>query len=125
LLHLRNISRGKDVDLERRQIIIRAGKGDKDRVTVVPDSLAQRLAEHRERLRGLHGEDQCGEVPGVWLPESLERKYPKTGQSWEWQWFFPSRQLMKDPRTGLRRRHPDCEKAKCYVWAIWRYIGKV
>ena len=97
--------RVKDVDLERRQIIVRAGKGDKDRVTVVPDSLAQRLGEHRERLRGLHNEDQCGDVPGVWLPESLERKYPKVGQSWEWQWFFPSRQLMKDPRTGLRRRH--------------------
>jgi integron integrase len=95
----------KDVDLERRQIIIRAGKGDKDRVTVVPDSLAQRLEEHRERLRGLHGDDQREGVPGVWLPESLERKYPKAGQSWEWQWFFPSRQLMKDPRTGLRRRH--------------------
>ncbi len=95
----------KDVDLERHQIIIRAGKGDKDRVTVLPDSLAQRLAEHRERLRGLHGDDQRGGVPGVWLPESLERKYPKAGQAWEGQWFFPSRQLMKDPRTGLRRRH--------------------
>ena len=95
----------KDVDLERRQIIIRAGKGDKDRVTVLPDKLAQRLEEHRERLRGLHGDDQLGGFPGVWLPESLERKYPKAGQSWEWQWFFPSRQLMKDPRTGLRRRH--------------------
>ncbi len=97
--------RVKDVDLERRQIIVRAGKGDKDRVTVVPDSLAQRLEEHRERLRGLHDDDQRGGVPGVWLPESLERKYPKAGRSWEWQWFFPSRQLMKDPRTGLRRRH--------------------
>jgi integron integrase len=95
----------KDVDLERRQVIIRAGKGDKDRVTVLPNSLAERLEEHRERLRGLHGDDQRGGVPGVWLPESLERKYPKAGQSWEWQWFFPSRQLMHDPRTGLRRRH--------------------
>ena len=97
--------RVKDVDLERHQIIIRAGKGDKDRVTVLPDTLAQRLAEHRDRLRGLHDEDRREDVPGVWLPESLERKYPKAGQSWEWQWFFPSRQLMKDPRTGLRRRH--------------------
>jgi len=97
--------RVKDVDLERRQIIIRSGKGDQDRVTVLPDSLAQRLAEHRERLRSLHEEDQREGVPGVWLPESLERKYPNAGQSWAWQWFFPSRQQMKDPRTGLLRRH--------------------
>jgi len=97
--------RVKDVDLERRQLIVRAGKGDKDRVTVLPDLLVQRLQDHRERLRGLHGEDQRQGVPGVWLPEALDRKYPKAGQSWEWQWFFPSRQLMKDPRTGLRRRH--------------------
>ena len=88
----------KDVDLERRQLIVRAGKGDKGRVTVLPNSLAQ-------RLRGLYAEDQRQEVPGVWLPEGLERKYPDSGRSWEWQWFFSSRQLMNDPRTGLRRRH--------------------
>jgi integron integrase len=95
----------KDVDLERRQVIVRAGKGDKDRVSVLADSLAERLAEHRERLRGLHSEDRRQGFPAVWLPEALERKYPKAGESWEWQWFFPSRQLMNDPRSGLRRRH--------------------
>lgn len=97
--------RVKDVDLERRQLIVRAGKGDKDRVTVLPESLVERLRAQRERLRGLHADDQRQGVPGVWLPEGLERKYPKAGEAWEWQWFFPSRQLMKDPRTGLRRRH--------------------
>lgn len=95
----------KDVDLERRLVIVRAGKGDKDRVTVLPESLAEQLRAHRERLRGLHAEDQRQAVPGVWLPEGLERKYPHAGQAWEWQWLFPSRQLMNDPRTGLRRRH--------------------
>ena len=95
----------KDMDLERRQIIVRGGKGDKDRVTVLPESLTERLRAHRERLRELHTEDQRQEVPGVWLPEGLERKYPQAGRSWEWQWVFPSRQLMKDPRTGVRRRH--------------------
>jgi len=100
------ISHGvKDVDLERRQLVVRAGKGDRDRVTVLPDSLAECLRAHRDRLRGLHTEDQQQGVPGVWLPEGLERKYPKAGQSWEWQWFFPSRQLMQDPRSGIRRRH--------------------
>lgn len=97
--------RVKDVDLDRCQLIIRAGKGDKDRVTVLPESLVERLRAHRERLRGLHSQDQLQDAPGVWLPEGLERKYPLAGKAWEWQWFFPSRQLMNDPRTGLRRRH--------------------
>ncbi len=94
----------KDADLERRQLIVRAGKGGKDRVTVLPESLVDRLRAHRERLRKLHAADRRNNVPGVWLPEGLERKYPKAGQSWEWQWFFPSRQLMNDPRLKLRRR---------------------
>jgi integron integrase len=96
--------RVKDVDLDRRQLIVRSGKGGKDRVTVLPESLVDRLRAHRERLRKLHTDDQRDNVPGVWLPEGLERKYPKAGQSWEWQWFFPSRQLMNDPRLKLRRR---------------------
>jgi integron integrase len=97
--------RVKDVDLERRQLIVRAGKGGKDRVTVLPDVLLERLRAHRERLRWLHAEDQKRGVPGVWLPEGLERKYPRAGKAWEWQWFFPSRERSKDPRTGLLRRH--------------------
>ena len=96
--------RVKDVDLDRRQLVVRAGKGGKDRVTVLPESLVDRLRVHRERLRKLHADDQRDKVPGVWLPEGLDRKYPKAGQSWEWQWFFPSRQLMNDPRMKLRRR---------------------
>ena len=95
----------KDVDVERRQLVIRAGKGGKDRVTVLPEVLVERLLAHRERLVKLHAEDRLAEVPGVWLPEGLERKYPQAGKAWEWQWFFPSRQQMKDPRTGLLRRH--------------------
>ncbi|MCU0784724.1 MAG: tyrosine-type recombinase/integrase, partial [Verrucomicrobia bacterium] len=51
-----------------------------------------------------HADDRRDGVPGVWLPEGLERKYPKAGESWEWQWLFPSRQLMNDPRLKLRRR---------------------
>src|SRR5437870_13616259 len=72
----------------------------KDRVTVVPESLVERLLAHRERLRQLHEEDRRAEEPGVWLPEGLERKFPQAGKAWEWQWFFPSRQRMMDPRTG-------------------------
>jgi integron integrase len=95
----------KDVDVERRQLIIRAGKGGKDRVTLVPDALVERLLAHRERLSRLHAQDQQADAPGVWLPEGLEQKFPQAGKAWEWQWFFPSRQQMKDPRTGLLRRH--------------------
>jgi integron integrase len=90
--------RVKDVDLERGMLVVRAGKGDKDRVTVLPAVLG-------ERLRQLHADDRQAAIPGVWLPEGLERKWPKAGESWEWQWFFPSRQWMTDPRTGLKRRH--------------------
>lgn len=97
--------RVKDLDLEREQVVVRAGKGGKDRVTVLPRTLVERLRAHRERLRKQYEEDRAQNLPGVWLPEALERKYPKAGESWEWQWFFPSRQLMNDPRSGIRRRH--------------------
>jgi integron integrase len=97
--------RVKDVDIERGQILVHAGKGDKDRVTVLPVSLSQRLREHRESLRLIFDKNRQAALPGVWIPEGLDRKYPKAGEQWEWQWFFPSRELMTDPRSGLRRRH--------------------
>lgn len=94
-----------DVDLEREQVLIRAGKGGKDRVSVLPKVLLGPLAEHRDRLQRLHAEDRQAGAPGVWLPEGLERKYPNAGTEWQWQWFFPSRERTRDPRTGLLRRH--------------------
>jgi len=99
--------RVKDVDLERGQLVIRGGKGDEDRVTVLPHSLQDRLRAHRERLRRLHGEDRAKALPGVWLPEGLERKWPKAGEQWEWQWFWPSRELSVDPRSGATTLHPQ------------------
>jgi integron integrase len=97
--------RVKDVDLERGQLVVRGGKGDEDRVTVLPRRLEERLRAHRERLRRLYAEDRAKGLPGVWLPEGVERKWPHAGEQWEWQWFWPSRETMMDPRTGLRRRH--------------------
>ena len=97
--------RVKDVDLARLQVIVRSGKGDKDRVTMLPESLVERLRAHRDRLRGLHEEDRAAGLAGVWLPEALERKYPGAGTSWEWFWFFPSRQVSLDPHAGVNRRH--------------------
>lgn len=97
--------RVKDVDLERCQLIVRSGKGGKDRVTVLPERLVEPLRAHRERLRLLWEEDRSNGVPGVWLPEGLERKLGRAGEAWEWQWVFPSRELSVDPQTGIKRRH--------------------
>ncbi len=93
------------LDLARGQLKVYGGKGDKDRLTVLPDSLRGKLEAHLERLRGLYQEDRAAGLPGVWLPEGLDRKYEKAGETWEWQWLWPSRELMKDPVSGARRRH--------------------
>jgi len=100
----------KDVDLERAQIVVRGGKGDKDRVTVLPERLLGPLRAHRELLRDLYDKDRQAGLPGVWLPEGLSRKFPKAGEAWEWQWLFPSRELMNDPLGGPRRRHHVLEE---------------
>jgi integron integrase len=97
--------RVQDLDLERARLMVRAGKGDKDRVTVLPSRLQQPLAAHLDRLRTLHAEDRAAGLPGVWLPEGLARKYQKAGETWEWQWVFPSRETSVDPVTKDRRRH--------------------
>jgi len=103
--------RVKDVDLARLQVIVRSGKGDKDRVTMLPEILVERLRAHRDRLRGLHEQDRAGKLAGVWLPEALARKYPGAGVSWEWFWLFPSRQISLDPHAGVERRHHLLEGA--------------
>ena len=95
----------KDADLSRRQVVVRGGKGDKDRATVLPESLVETLRAHRDRLRTLHEQDRAAQLAGVWLPEALERKYPGAGKSWEWFWLFPSRQISLDPHAGVQRRH--------------------
>jgi len=71
----------------------------------LPVSLSGQLREHLNRLRVLYREDRAKKLSGVWLPEGLERKFREAGRSWEWQWFFPSRQLSVDPRSGVTRRH--------------------
>ena len=93
------------LDLDRRQLHVYSGKGDKDRITVLPQSLVGPLRDQLARLRVLFEADRNDGVPGVWLPEGLARKYPNAGVSWEWQWLFPSRELSVDPETGTVRRH--------------------
>jgi integron integrase len=101
--------RVKDVDLERTQMTVRGGKGDKDRLTVLPERTVEGLREHVGRLRALWQEDVASGVPGVYVPEALARKYPAAGTDLEWQWLFPTKNLVRDPATGLRRRHHVAE----------------
>jgi hypothetical protein len=77
------------VDLERQRVIVHGGKGDKDRVTVLPESLRPALTRQLERLRELYAEDRAAKRTGVWLPDGLARKYPRAGEKWAWQWLFP------------------------------------
>jgi integron integrase len=93
------------LDLARNSLTVHGGKGDKDRVTVLPTSLRPALERQLDRLRKLHAEDRAAGMPGVWLPEGLERKFQRAGEKWEWQWVFPSREASVDPVTKVRRRH--------------------
>jgi integron integrase len=97
--------RVKDLDLERRQILVRDGKGFKDRVTMVPESLVGALREQVARARLVYEADRRAGGPGVWLPEALSRKYPNAPREWPWFWVFPARGLSRDPESGLLRRH--------------------
>ncbi|MGA2282034.1 MAG: integron integrase [Verrucomicrobiota bacterium] len=95
----------KDVDFERNQIVVHGGKGDKDRVTMLPDKLKLELQRHWEVVRQTWREDVAAGHGRVWLPEALRRKYPQAEQEWGWQWVFPSAELSIDPETKVRRRH--------------------
>ncbi len=99
--------RVKDVDFDRREFIVRDGKGGKDRVTMLPEVLVSTL----RHVRTLFESDRDSGLPGVHLPEALSRKYPKAGTEWAWQWVFPSRVLSVDPRSRIRRRHHTHEQA--------------
>lgn len=97
--------RVKDVDFAANQVVVRQGKGFKDRVTMLPDTLKDPLHEHLKRVRLLHESDSrrgCGEV---YLPLALGRKYPTAGREWCWQYVFPSASLSRDPRSSVTRRH--------------------
>jgi len=93
------------LDLERLRLQVFAGKGDKDRVTVLPEKLVPSLREQLARLHVLWEQDSATGLPGVWLPEGLAKKYSKAGVSWEWQWVFPAKNPGLDRPTGIVRRH--------------------
>jgi integron integrase len=97
--------RVKDVHLERREIIVRDGKGGKDRVTMLPERLLTPLREQLSRSREIYEDDRRRGYPGVELPYSLERKYPFAGKAWGWHWIFPQDHVSRDPRSRIVRRH--------------------
>jgi integron integrase len=97
--------RVKDVDFDRRQLVVRAGKGDRDRATVLPDGLRVALVRHLERRRRLHDEDVRHDAGWVELPCALGRKLAGAGRQWCWQWVFPATRTYRDRETGEVRRH--------------------
>lgn len=95
----------KDLDLERGMLIVRSGRGDKDRRTVLPQSLVEELTRHLGEVRRLFDSDRQQNLNGVYLPKALERKLPNAGKEWCWFWVFPARDVSTDPRSGIVRRH--------------------
>jgi integron integrase len=97
--------RVKDVGFERREILVRDGKGCKDRVTMLPRGLERPLRAHLEDVAITHRQDLDDGYGAVWLPYALARKYPAAPGEWAWQYVFPADRRAKDPRGGALRRH--------------------
>jgi integron integrase len=97
--------RVKDLHLERREIVVRDGKGGKDRVTMLPDRLLPGIRDQLQLSRRVFDNDRRRGYPGVELPYALERKYPMAGKTWAWHWLFPQDHVSRDPRSGIVRRH--------------------
>jgi integron integrase len=97
--------RVKDIEFAYRQILVRDGKGAKDRVTVLPENVIEPLRAHLGRVRTLHNTDLEAGHGEVWLPHALARKYPRAGYEWGWQFVFPSQNRSVDPDSGVVRRH--------------------
>lgn len=97
--------RVKDLEFERLEVIVREGKGGKDRVTMLPATLVPALRAQLARAERVFREDRERGVAGVWLPDALAEKAPRAAFQWGWQWAFPSPNLARDPRSGTVRRH--------------------
>ena len=97
--------RVKDIDFERRALVVREGKGAKDRVVMLPASLVPALREQLALARLLWADDRAAGRAGVFMPDALDRKYPRAAASWTWFWVFPHARISTDPGTGETRRH--------------------
>ena len=97
--------RVKDVEFQRNEVLVRDGKGFKDRVTMLPVALAGPLKERLVRVKALHDRDVSEGFGEVYLPNALQKKYPTAAREWGWQYVFPSGNRAVDPRSGVVRRH--------------------
>jgi integron integrase len=97
--------RVKDVDFSYNHIVVRDGKGAKDRVTMLPLNVKDRLLQHLQGVRKLHTRDLKEGFGSIYLPYALEKKYPNANREWAWQYVFPAAKRSLDPRTGIERRH--------------------
>jgi len=97
--------RVKDIDFAQHQIMVRDGKGQKDRVTMLPERFSGPLKEHLARVKTIYEQDLAQGTAGVYIWAALERKYPNAGREWIWQYVFPAKSLSVDPRSGKVRRH--------------------
>jgi integron integrase len=99
--------RVKDIDFARKEILIRDGKGYKDRVTMLPIALVAPLQAHIQQVKALHMQDLASGYGEVYLPNALAKKYPYSARDWAWQYVFPSKKLAIDPRSdpSVTRRH--------------------
>ena len=95
----------KDIDFEREAVTVRAGKGDKDRETVLPSSIKKDMKDHLCCVRILYEQDRERDANGIMTPGALEKKYPNAGKEWGWYWVFPSYKESIDPRSRILRRH--------------------
>jgi integron integrase len=102
--------RVKDLEFNRGEILVRDGKGQKDRITMLPQNLIDPLRTHLAKVRQLHEQDLAEGFGRVHLPFALDRKYPNAEREWGWQYIFPSVRRSSDPRTGIERRH-HCDPA--------------
>ena len=122
--------RVQEIDFASHQITVRAGKGDKDRVTMLPASVVEPLRKHLEQVKRLYQHDLERGIGGASLPHALERKYPNAPKEWAWQFIFPASKLSRDPRSGKWRRHHLHEsvlqkavKAACQQAGVAKHAG--
>lgn len=97
--------RVKDIDLQQREILVRAGKGNKDRVTILPDAVVDPLREQLAKVKSQHEQDLEKGLGRAPMPDALGRKYPSASQEWKWQWVFPASSHYVDKKTGMKHRH--------------------
>ena len=97
--------RVKDLDFDSGELVVRSGKGNKDRTTMLPRVLWTALRQHLAEVRALHDRDVAEGFGSVFMPDALAVKYPSAAQSWSWQWVFPAAHRSADPRNGVVRRH--------------------